>query len=137
MNLKFWAQPESDMPAVDDPGWERALINKMAVEFLREQRRSRRWGIIFKVGILLYLLLLAGVYFIGGLSDSIGSGGKHTALVELEGAIAPGADASADQLVGGLRKAFEADQSEGVILRINSPGGSPVQSGYAVSYTHL
>ncbi|ESQ17028.1 MAG: S49 family peptidase [Thiohalocapsa sp. PB-PSB1] len=136
MNLKFWAQPESDMPAVDDPGWERALINKMAVEFLREQRRSRRWGIIFKVGILLYLLLLAGVYFIGGLSDSIGSGGKHTALVELEGAIAPGADASADQLVGGLRKAFEADQSEGVILRINSPGGSPVQSGYVSDEIH-
>jgi protease-4 len=55
---------------------------------------------------------------------------EHTALIEVEGIIAPGADASADRIVTALRKAFEADNAKAIILRINSPGGSPVQSGY-------
>lgn len=57
-------------------------------------------------------------------------GDKHTALVELKGVIAPDADASADNIVSALRAAFEDKKTAGVILRINSPGGSPVQSGY-------
>jgi protease-4 len=76
------------MPATDDPDWERALINKMAAEFLREQRRSRRWGVIFKVGILLYLLLLVGAYY--ATAWRLAGTGEHTALIEVEGVIAPG-----------------------------------------------
>jgi len=136
MNWKFWKRRTDDMPDTDDPAWERALINKMAAEFLREQRRSRRWGVIFKVGILLYLLLLVGVYYSNGFGDSLAGDGEHTALIEVEGVIAPGADASADRLVTALRKAFEADNAKGVILRINSPGGSPVQSGYVSDEIH-
>ncbi|KAA6185884.1 S49 family peptidase [Thiohalocapsa marina] len=118
------------MPAPDDPQWERALINKMAAEFLRDQRRSRRWGIVFRIGILLYLLLLVGAYYADGFGDSLKAVEEHTALIDIDGIIAPDSDASADRVVTALRKAFEADHAKGIILRINSPGGSPVQSGY-------
>ncbi|MCF7985485.1 MAG: S49 family peptidase [Thiohalocapsa sp.] len=130
MNWKFWKRREPDMPATDDPEWERALINKMAGEFLREQRRSRRWATVFKFGILLYLLLLVAAYYADGLGDKLTGADEHTALIEVEGIIAPDSDASADRIVTALRKAFEAEKAKGIILRINSPGGSPVQSGY-------
>jgi protease-4 len=130
MNWKFWKARDLDMPATTDPEWERALINKMAAEFLREQRRSRRWGMVFRMGILLYLLLLVGVYYANRLGDSLMPADEHTALIEMDGIIAPDSDASADRVVTALRKAFEADKAKGIILRINSPGGSPVQSGY-------
>ena len=130
MHWKFWPRRDNQMPATDDPEWERALINKMASEFLREQRRTRRWGVIFKIGILLYLLLLVGAYYADGFGDSLASTEEHTALIEVKGVIAPDTDASADRLVTALRTAFEADKAKAIILRINSPGGSPVQSGY-------
>jgi protease-4 len=132
--LKFWQRRDPSraerMPPPDDPEWERALINRMAAEFLREQRRSRRWGVIFRMGILAYLVLLVVTYYADGLGESLSAGLEHTALVEVEGIIAPEASASADRIITGLRKAFEADQAKAVILRINSPGGSPVQAGY-------
>jgi protease-4 len=132
--LKFFKHRDPSraegMPAPGDPDWERALINRMAAEFLREQRRSRRWGVIFRIGILAYLLLLIGAYYANGLGDSLSAATEHTALVEVDGVIAPDADASADRIITALRKAFEADHAKAVILRINSPGGSPVQSGY-------
>ncbi|NEX16692.1 MAG: S49 family peptidase [Halochromatium sp.] len=118
------------MPATDDPEWERALINRMAAEFLRQQQRARRWGLVLKFGILAYLLLLSIALIMDGIGDSMGSSGEHTALVKVEGLIADKTSASADRIVEGLRDAFEADNAKAVILRINSPGGSPVQSGY-------
>jgi protease-4 len=131
MNWRFWKRsPGPEMPATDDPQWERALINRMAAEFLREQRRSHRWGVIFKAGILLYLALLAVALVADGVGARLSATGEHTALVDVDGLIAPETDASADRIVKGLRKAFEADKVKGIILRINSPGGSPVQSGY-------
>jgi len=130
MNWQFWKRRDPEMPAPGDPEWERALINRMAAEFLREQRRTRLWGIIFKIGILLYLLLLVAAYYADGFGKSLFGVGEHTALVDVEGVIAPKGDASADRLITALRDAFEADKSKGVIVRINSPGGSPVQAGY-------
>jgi protease-4 len=118
------------MPATDDPDWERALINRLAADYLREQRRSRRWGLIFKLGILLYLLLLAVLVLVDRVDERLVTGSEHTALVEVNGMIAADTDASADRIVAGLRKAFEADKARGIVLRINSPGGSPVQAGY-------
>lgn len=120
----------SQMPATDDPQWERALINRMAAEFLRHQRRSRRWGLLLKGGILVYLILLSVTLVMDGIGDSMGASGKHTALVKVDGLIADQASASAERISEGLRKAFKADNAKAVILRINSPGGSPVQSGY-------
>jgi len=114
--------------------WERDVLEKLATEGLKEQRRARRWGIFFKLlgfGYLLIGLML----FLPFISDSRQSvtgkhGDKHTALVELNGVISPESEASADNVVTGLRAAFEDKKTAGVILRINSPGGSPVQSGY-------
>jgi len=132
--LKIWKtrDPMQDegMPPPGDPDWERALINRMAVEFLREQRRSRRWGVIFRVGVLAYLLLLLIIYYANNFTDSLSTATEHTALIDVDGVIAADADASADLLVTSLRKAFDADHAKAIILRINSPGGSPVQAGY-------
>ncbi|NVK43669.1 MAG: signal peptide peptidase SppA [Oceanospirillaceae bacterium] len=95
-----------------------------------EQRRSRRWGIFFKLLTFIYLFALLGFAFIGrDFSDEVVSH-EHTALIEVRGAIADGEEASADVLVGALRDAFKEPKAKAVILRINSPGGSPVQAGY-------
>jgi protease-4 len=120
----------AQMPPTDDPEWERALINRLAAEFLRDQRRSRRWGLVLKFGVLAYLILLSITLLLDGLGDSMSTAADHAAVVDVEGLIAPKADASADRIVKGLRKAFEANHAKAVILRINSPGGSPVQAGY-------
>jgi protease-4 len=113
----------------DQGEWQRDMINRLLFSAVKEQRAARRWGIFFKLLMFVYLALLLYLY-----SPSeplqLGAESSHTALVELSGVIAPGKEASADNIVEGLRDAFEAEHSKGVILRINSPGGSPVQSGY-------
>ena len=115
-----------------DREFEQKLASGLAREFLKEQRRSRRWSIFFKLLLALYVLAFFLIYTGERLNvERTGIGGRHhTALVEIEGAIGPDARASADNIVSGLRAAFEDRNTAGVILRINSPGGSPVQSGY-------
>ena len=130
MSWRFWTRRDEPMPAPGDPDWERALINRLAAEHLREQRRSKRWGVIFKLLIVFYLIGLLAAGLSQGLWKELEAAGEHTALVDVKGVIAPEADASADLVVSGLRDAFDASQVKGVILRINSPGGSPVQAGY-------
>ena len=118
------------MPAADAPDWERALINKMALEYLQDQRRRRRWGWVLKGLALVYLLVLLAAFFAGDLADSLLIDEEHTALVEVRGVIAAETQASADKIVSALRDAFDNEHVKGIILRINSPGGSPVQAGY-------
>lgn len=111
--------------------WERSVLEKLAYSALQEQRRSRRWGIFFKTLTLGYLFVV--LFLIMGWIGHGDAGlvtGKHTALVELEGVIAANNQASADNLIASLQAAFKDRGTQGVILRINSPGGSPVQSGY-------
>jgi protease-4 len=112
----------------NDPNWERSLIAKLAQDALVEQRRRRRWGIFFKLLTFAYItfLLLAMVDW-SSRGDFTG-GKKYTAVVELSGIIAPGADASAENVILGLQAAFKDKSTQGVILHINSPGGSPVQA---------
>jgi len=109
--------------------WEKDVITSIATEGLKEQKRTRRWGIFFKALTFVYLFVLLAMLN-PGLQESSSKGKKHTALVDLKGVIAPGSEASADNVVTGLRAAFEDPDTAGVILRVNSPGGSPVQSGY-------
>ena len=110
-------------------GWERKVLEDLAFASIKEQRRSRRWGIFFKLLGFGYLFLLIGLMMS---SDDVlkAKTGKHTALINVQGVIANDAEASADYVVTGLRNAFEDKNTVGVIMRINSPGGSPVQSGY-------
>ena len=109
--------------------WERRVITKLAQASLKEQRRARRWSIFFKFLVFAYITFVLLMFAEPDLST-----GKitktHSALVELQGLIADGESASADNIVSALRSAFEDDKTDGVILRINSPGGTPVQAGY-------
>jgi protease-4 len=110
------------------PNWEREVLEKLALSAIQEQRRARHWSILFKTLGFLYLfivLFLAAGWF---RSDGVSLPKAHTALVDLQGVIAPG-QTSADAVIGGLQSAFEDKKTKGVILRINSPGGSPVQAG--------
>jgi len=109
--------------------WERDVLNRLAFASLNEQRRARRWGIFFKSLAFVYVFAIF-FYIPAGWDSGKITPGKHTALVDLEGVISAGTPANADSLVGGLREAFKHKNTAAVILRINSPGGSPVQSGY-------
>jgi protease-4 len=119
--------------AETDPGgsagnWEREIIEKLARAALDEQRRARHWGIFFKTltFIYLFILMFAAFGWLGG--REVAMPGNHTALVELNGVIAADAHANADNINHGLQDAFGDKSTKGVILRINSPGGSPVQA---------
>ena len=107
-----------------------ALARSFAFEALREQRSSRRWSNFFKCLFALYLFAILAISWPGLSKNLLLDAEKITALVEINGVIAPETEASADFVVTGLRAAFEDEKTAGVILRINSPGGSPVQSGY-------
>ncbi len=109
--------------------WEKDLVNRLAFASLNEQRRSRRWSIFFRSAFLLYLVVLV-VLFLPDEGGDISLGSDHTAVIEVKGAIAENAFASADNVVKGLRAAFKDKHTKGIILRINSPGGSAVQAGY-------
>jgi protease-4 len=125
----FWGAKEK--PAAGDTGgdWEHDMINRLAFASLNEQRRARRWSVFFKS--LLFIYLFALLFYVPAQWGEKGiSVGKHTALVEVEGVIAANTPANADNLVSGLRAAFKDNNTAGIILRINSPGGSPVQAGY-------
>ena len=116
------------------PNWERAVLEKLALKALEEQRRARQWSALFKLLWFVFAFVILSIWlgWIGRPEkDSLGSGtGKHTALVDLEGVIAPDGKASADKMIKALNRAFKDTGTQGVVLRINSPGGSPVQAGY-------
>ena len=127
-----WQEPKQSSVSYggDEKAWK--LVETLAQSSLKEQRRSRRWGIFFKLLTFAWLFSLVGVIYSNFQESEVSmptSSGKHTALVEIDGQIG-GGDVSADGVVTGLRAAFEDAGTEAVILRINSPGGSPVQSGY-------
>jgi protease-4 len=101
----------------------------LAFAALTEQRRARRWGIFFKLFFAAYLVLILV------LAQSDSWSGKalttsHTALIDIEGVISADSLANADNVISGLRAAFENKSAQGIVLRANSPGGSPVQAGY-------
>jgi protease IV len=110
-------------------GWERAVLEKVALAAITEQRRARRWGIFFKLLIFGYLCILL-IVAMGWMGKKEGVHEKHTALVEISGVIGSGTPASADAIMQGLGDAFKDKRTQGIVLRINSPGGSPVQAGY-------
>jgi len=116
----------SQAPSVQDT--PAGVLEELAFESLKERRRARRWSIFFKSLLALYLLAL----FVGLFWENKGFGlkeGRHTAVVDISGVIQAGGDVDADLTIAGIERAFDAEQSAAVILRINSPGGSAVQSG--------
>ena len=110
------------------PGWERNTLEKLAFASLNEQKASRRWKIFIRLSWLLFLVALVWMVMHRG-TQTASTSTAHTALVEIKGEIAAGADASAELINAALKAAFEDDSAKAVVLLINSPGGSPVQAG--------
>ena len=104
-----------------------ALLAQLARDFLHERRIERRWRTSFRLfWLALAILLVYGVWQGRHLTPSAT---PHTALVEVRGEIAADSEASAELLLAALKDAFKDDAAQAVVLRINSPGGSPVQAG--------
>ncbi len=108
--------------------WERRVLERLVLEIVTEKRRARRWSIFFRLMFLAVLLLIVAGIYQGQLTRTDGAG-PHTALVSLDGEIASTTVASADNIIGSLQDAFDDPDTRAVILRIDSPGGSPVQAG--------
>jgi protease-4 len=113
--------------AEQDSNWQQQTIEKLALSGLKEQQTARRWSTFFKSLTFLYLfvILMLALGWLGGKSAS----GPHTALIEINGVIEPGGDVNADSVITSLNDAYESSGTKGIILRFNSPGGSPVQAG--------
>ena len=107
--------------------WERKVIEDLAFAALKEQRRARRWGYVFKGFVFLYLVAILILALPKDHESGITT--EHTALVEVNGVIASDSEANADTIVTGIRDAFDNDLAKALILRLNTPGGSPVQAG--------
>jgi protease-4 len=122
-------EPRAAKAAREEPEWERQTIEKLAFAALKEQKSSRRWGIFFKFLTFAYLAIVVLAVIDLPIFGKKAPTTKHTALVELRGVIDATGGASADKITSALTAAFKDEGSVGVILRINSPGGSPVQSG--------
>ncbi|WP_299729019.1 S49 family peptidase [uncultured Endozoicomonas sp.] len=126
-----WQEPSADEKQPEnDRAW--GLVETLAKGALLEQRRARRWGIFFKCLTFGWLFFSVAVFYKAtNIADAevSSSSGEHTALVDIDGQIG-GGEVEADAVITGLRSAFEDENTKAVILRINSPGGSPVQSGY-------
>jgi len=115
-------------PASAPAGWERDTIEKLLFATLREQQAVRRWRLFTR---LMWLVLVGAVIWLvySAEASTASSSSPHTAVINVKGEIADGAEASAENIVGSLKSAFEDSGSQAVVLLINSPGGSPVQAG--------
>ena len=105
------------------------MLERLAVDWLAERRRARRWNLVLRIAWLAFLVTLA-VLWMDPQWLHPDPDGPHSALVEISGVISEDGDANADRTVAGLQAAFEDAGTAGVIVRINSPGGTPVQAGY-------
>ncbi|HEY0202228.1 MAG TPA: S49 family peptidase, partial [Burkholderiaceae bacterium] len=112
----------------DNPSWERATLEKLAVAFLAEQRATRRWRNFVRLAWLLFFIVAGWVLF-SRATPASDKTSAHTAVVEIKGEIGADTDASAEAVVSAMRSAFEDSGAQAVVLLINSPGGSPVQAG--------
>jgi protease-4 len=109
--------------------WEREVLEKLAFQSLKEQKRNRFWSVFFKTltFVWLFLMLFYMLNWIGGTSGN--SAEDHTALIDIQGEIGAQDQVNADSVISSLHDAYDNKHTKGVILRINSPGGSPVQAG--------
>ncbi len=128
------AESQSGQPAPRAGAAEQKVVDRLVFAALREQTRARRWRVFFMLFFIVYLSVVTIMLFAGD-DDGYGAakkpdGEKHTAVVKLSGVIAAGESASAGNVVKGLEAAFEHDDTAGIVLEINSPGGSPVQASY-------
>ncbi len=121
---------QQNKPA-QEAGWERKIIEKLALAAVTEQTRARRWGVFFKSLIFIYLFAIFGMAIYPKIKQNISVDSKyHTAVIDVVGVIAEDKDANATDIIESLRDAVKDPHTKGIILHSNSPGGSPVQSAY-------
>ena len=126
--LSARAQSAPKLNPSSAPGWERATLEKLAFAALNEQKATRRWKTFVRLSWLLFFMALVWMGLHRG-TPATDASVPHTAVIEIKGEIAAGADASAEFVNAALRTAFEDPGSKAIVLLINSPGGSPVQAG--------
>jgi protease-4 len=112
----------------ENANWQRDVIEKLAFSSLAEQKTARRWNTLFKILTFVYLFILL-LMALGIFSDSKKKFDSHTALIDISGVIEAGGEVNADAVMNSLHDAYDSKGTKGIILRINSPGGSPVQAG--------
>ena len=123
--------PQHTHPGDDKtPDWEKALLEKLAFAALHEQRNTRRWGIFFKLLTFGYLVAVLMIAVYPQMETDRQSDQQHVAVIDVLGMIAEGEAANADSIIDGLREAAKDSNTKGIILNINSPGGSAVQAAY-------
>ena len=114
-----------------ESGWEREVIEKLALAAVTEQTRARRWSVFFKSLMFAYLIAIFGVAMYPTIKQDMGGDSKdHTAVIDVVGVIAEDKDSNAADIIESLRDAVKDKHTKGIILHSNSPGGSPVQSAY-------
>lgn len=122
-------QPKIELP--NSTGWEREMIEKLAFAALTEQKKARWWSNFFKLAMFAYLTGIFVMMAFPHAKSSMSGGDKpHTAVISIQGMIAENEGANADTIIEGIRDAVKDEKTKGIILKINSPGGSPVQSAY-------
>lgn len=126
------AEPSAGAPApapaaARDPGWERGTLERLLFATLEEQKSARRWRAFVRLAWLAFFIFLVwAVAYRGAPSETLA---PHTAVIQIDGEIGPKNEASAENILASAKAAFEDEGSRGVVLLINSPGGSPVQAG--------
>ena len=122
------APPRATAEARPPENWEQKTLERLAFSALREQRSARRWKTFVRISWLIFLIAIAW-YLFYRTQPTVPTSSAHTAVINIKGEIADGADTSAESVVAAMQAAFEDDGSKAVVLLINSPGGSPVQAG--------
>lgn len=126
----MWSSKKSSIDP-NDPNRDWRLLEDLLRDTFNEQKRSRRWGVVFKSLTFVYLFVLMIMFFVGARGGvAVPYAKPHVAVVRLDGVISADERASAGKVGEALRSAFKNDHAKAVIVAINSPGGSPVQSGY-------
>ncbi len=123
--------PPSEPSGKSLPSWERETLEKVLLASVHEQRRARRWSLFFKSAVLLYMVVVGVLAFRpsgGFITPTVST--EHTAVIDVAGPIMEGNPTDADNLIEGLRDAVKDKSTKGILLRMNSPGGSPVQAAY-------
>lgn len=130
MGWKMENQEEINKTTQESMNWERELIEKLALSAINEQKKARRWGIFFKSLGFIYIAVVLGMIAYPRFESELGYDQSHVAVVDVLGVIMEGEAADADVIIEGLRDAIKDQNTKAVILNINSPGGSAVQSAY-------
>lgn len=114
--------------ATSSPDWAQQSLERIALAGLQEQKTSRRWSVLFKSLTFIYLFFLL-LMLLGWVGQNKNVSAAHTALIDITGVIEAGGQVNADAVISSLKDAYDNKGTKGIILRINSPGGSPVQAG--------